>query len=297
MGELVSVIMPVYNGEDFLGAAIDSVLVQTHTDLEVIVIDDGSQDGTVALVEAIEDPRVRCLKQQNQGVAAARNTGIANARGSIIAFLDHDDAWVPDKLELQLEMMRETGAVLVGALMTYLGPRGPMAARAGEIADGQRTKIAEARLMPFPPSSMIVRRDVLEQAGPFDVELNHNTGPIDDLDMVAKIARLGDVVTYPEPLGFYRVHGAANTFAKFFEMQRGTRYLQARYDGELDWDEWKAANPATSGEIRLDKAKFYYRRAGFAYAGGKWVDAAVSGATAFALAPKYVVTRSRRQMS
>lgn len=297
MGELVSVIMPVYNGADLIRDAIESILAQTYRDLELIVIDDGSKDDTAAVVESIEDPRIRLVRQENQGVAASRNNGVALARGPIIAFLDHDDAWVPDKLERQLAMMEETGAVIVGALMTYIGPRGPLRAHAGEITDHQQERIKDARLMPFPPSSMIVRREALEQAGPFDAELVRNTGPIDDLDMVAKVARLGRVVTYPEPLGYYRVHGSAASFTKFFEMQRGTRFLQERFQRPVTWEEWVAGNPATPNEARIDKAKFYYRRAGFAYAGGRWVSAVLSGAAAFALAPKYVVKRGRRQLA
>jgi teichuronic acid biosynthesis glycosyltransferase TuaG len=109
---LVSVIMPVYNAERTLQRSIDSVLGQSHRSLELIAVDDGSSDGSAALIEAQarRDDRVRLIRQANGGVAAARNTGIAAADGSHIAFLDSDDWWHPRKLELQLAQMHRQDA-------------------------------------------------------------------------------------------------------------------------------------------------------------------------------------------
>jgi len=112
-GDLVSVIMPVYNAASWVRRGIDSVLQQTHRHLELIAVDDGSQDESLAILEACAqaDPRVRVLRQPtNGGVAAARNAGIAAAQGDYIAFLDADDWWHTSKLEMQLAGMRETGA-------------------------------------------------------------------------------------------------------------------------------------------------------------------------------------------
>ncbi|HUD43680.1 MAG TPA: glycosyltransferase family 2 protein [Dokdonella sp.] len=109
---VVSVIMPVYNAEATLQRSIDSVLGQSHRALELIAVDDGSSDGSAALIEAQarRDGRVRLVRQANAGVAAARNAGIAAATGSHIAFLDSDDWWHPRKLELQLAQMQRLGA-------------------------------------------------------------------------------------------------------------------------------------------------------------------------------------------
>jgi glycosyltransferase involved in cell wall biosynthesis len=113
--DLVSVIMPVYNAEAWLQRAIDSVLAQSHTRLELIAVDDGSRDRSLNMLDAYAalDTRVRVVKQPaNGGVAAARNAGIAAARGDYIAFLDADDWWHPAKLERQLASMRATGALI-----------------------------------------------------------------------------------------------------------------------------------------------------------------------------------------
>lgn len=112
-GNLVSVIMPVYNASAWLRRGVDSVLQQTHGELELIAIDDGSQDDSLAVLDAYAhvDRRVRVHRQAaNGGVAAARNAGIAIARGDFIAFLDADDWWQPVKLERQLAGLRASGA-------------------------------------------------------------------------------------------------------------------------------------------------------------------------------------------
>lgn len=101
----VSVIIPAYNAAGFIGDAIRSVLDQTFTDLEVIVVNDGSQDGTSAVAHALADTRVRVLDQANGGVSAARNAGLAMARGAFIGFLDADDAMEPTNIMEKLAVM------------------------------------------------------------------------------------------------------------------------------------------------------------------------------------------------
>ena len=95
----VSVIMPCFNVERYIGAAIQSVLGQTFTDFELIIVDDGATDGSEAVYMSFADPRIRIVRQTNRGLAGARNTGIRQARGQFIALLDSDDLWHPQKLE------------------------------------------------------------------------------------------------------------------------------------------------------------------------------------------------------
>ena len=113
---LVSIIMPAYNGEGFIETAIRSVMVQTLTDWELIVIDDGSRDSTVEIARrmAKEDPRITVVRNEaNMGVANTRNRGMDLAAGSYVALLDCDDAWYPEKLEKQVALARKTGADIV----------------------------------------------------------------------------------------------------------------------------------------------------------------------------------------
>lgn len=113
--QLVSIITPLYNGERFLSATIDSVIAQTYKEWEMIIINDGSKDGgeSIARAYAEKDSRIKVLSQPNRGSAAARNNGIRMATGRYIALLDADDLWEPDFLEQQLRLLKEKKCQLV----------------------------------------------------------------------------------------------------------------------------------------------------------------------------------------
>lgn len=103
----VSVIMPVYNTEKYVQTAINSVLAQTYTDFELIIIDDGSTDQSIEVCRQFRDSRIRWVSQKNRGLAGARNTGIRHARGNFIALLDADDAWEREKLALHVNHLQQ----------------------------------------------------------------------------------------------------------------------------------------------------------------------------------------------
>src|SRR6266446_587055 len=107
----VSVVMPVYNAERFVATAMQSVLAQSLSDFELLVVNDGCQDNSVKICQSLADRRTRILHQRNFGVSSTRNTGIANARGGIIALLDSDDIWAPEKLDRHVAHLRRRGDV------------------------------------------------------------------------------------------------------------------------------------------------------------------------------------------
>ena len=109
---LVSVVIPAYNRAAYLAQAIDSVLAQTYTPLEIIVVDDGSTDDTAQLAASYL-PRIQLIRQANAGAAAARNSGIAQSHGELIALLDSDDRWLPDKLARQVPLFADQRVGLV----------------------------------------------------------------------------------------------------------------------------------------------------------------------------------------
>ena len=120
MTPLVTAVVTTYNQGPYIGAALGSVLAQTHRPLEIIVVDDGSTDDTPERVDRSRD-RVVYLRQPNQGVAAARNTGVRQATGELIAFLDGDDLWEPEKLELQINAAvrhPESGLIVANGIAT-----------------------------------------------------------------------------------------------------------------------------------------------------------------------------------
>src|SRR6185369_4654551 len=113
--KLVSIIMPAYNAGKYIADSIRSVLAQTYSNWELIVVDDGSTDDTAAIVQDFtkREGRVRYIYQENGRLGKARNTGVRNSQGDLIAFLDSDDLWIETKLELQLRALREQNADLV----------------------------------------------------------------------------------------------------------------------------------------------------------------------------------------
>jgi glycosyltransferase involved in cell wall biosynthesis len=118
---LVSIITPLYNGEKYIAETIESVLSQTYTNWEMIIINDGSTDNSVTIVENyLNDPRISLLQQKNQGSAAARNNGIRNAQGQYISLLDADDIWEPDFLDSQIAFIKEKNAILVYASRKFI---------------------------------------------------------------------------------------------------------------------------------------------------------------------------------
>ena len=113
-GDLVSVILPVYNSEKHVSEAIQSVLNQSHLNLELIIVDDASTDGSLSRIREFDDPRINCIAhEKNLGAGKARNTAIELARGRYIAFIDADDIWLKDKLQLQIEHMSKEQAPLI----------------------------------------------------------------------------------------------------------------------------------------------------------------------------------------
>ena len=207
-GPTVSVIIPTYNRAQVLGATIESVLAQTYQDLEVIVVDDGSTDDTHAVVEryvARSGAHVRYIRQANQGVSAARNTGCRAARGRYLALLDSDDLWKPQKLARQLPLLERD-------------PRIGLVSSMAEIVDATNTRVLgiKPRQRPAttlremvatgsaPPSSFVFRREALQEVGGFDPQIHG----LEDLDFCFRVARRWALVYLEEPLIRYRQHGA-----------------------------------------------------------------------------------------
>ena len=125
MNELISVVIPTYNRKDKLPACIASVLAQTYPNLEVIVVDDASTDGTELLFDCNIDPRVHYVRYgDNRGACYARNLGAQRAHGSILAFQDSDDLWHPDKLQKQYDLLTATGADLCYCGMNRVAANG-----------------------------------------------------------------------------------------------------------------------------------------------------------------------------
>ena len=234
----VSVVIPAYRRADVVGRAVDSVLAQTMDDLEVLVVDDGSADGTEAVVTGYDDPRVRSLAhERNRGVSAARNTGVAAARGDYVAFLDSDDEWLPRKLDRQLALLDARGEGWVGAYcdvatadLSVLGRVGAVLServvRSRVPREGGR-ELADALLSMqvflSPGSTLLVERAAVEATGGFDEGLSI----YEDWDLVLRVLAAGRLAHVDEALAVTHFTGDAPAEAY---VENDARYLERNAD-------------------------------------------------------------------
>ena len=199
----ISVVMPAYNASRTVGAAVDSVLAQTFTDFELIVVDDGSQDDTADVVGARDDPRVTCVRTTNGGVSTARNRGVERARGSFIAFLDSDDAWLPEKLERQraaMSAMPQVGLCFAETQFVDDDLRPTALQPAVHRSDWTVALLLEGNIVAGSASSAMARASVVAESGGFDPSLSLCA----DWDMWLRMSVRTSVHVVDEPLVLYR---------------------------------------------------------------------------------------------
>ncbi len=216
----VSVVIPSWNARRWIAATIDSVLQQTQPVHEIIVVDDGSIDGTAEFLRSAY-PSVRVVRQANAGVSVARNRGIACAQGEWVAFIDADDIWLPDKLQRQLALVQErpeaqmvcsgwqswtcTDPAPPPALLTQLANEPDDSARWGGPSGWIYGDLLKACCVWT--STVVMHRDLLARTGGFDPALSIG----EDLDLWLRASRLTPIARVPRPLALYRQHGANTT--------------------------------------------------------------------------------------
>jgi glycosyltransferase involved in cell wall biosynthesis len=184
----VSVIIPAYNGERYIQQAIDSVLRQTYRDRELIVVDDGSTDNTCKILKSY-GKQLNWIAQENQGVAASRNTGLELAQGEYIAFLDQDDVFLPDKLAFQIPLLEQEPSLgLVSSGWQIVNATGNIVAA---VQPWQKlTNLDLVGLIVWKPvflGAMVFRRGWLDRVGGFDILLEQTP----DVDLVLRLAMMG----------------------------------------------------------------------------------------------------------
>ncbi|QQR86124.1 MAG: glycosyltransferase family 2 protein [Flavobacteriales bacterium] len=224
----VSVIMPLYNAAPFVEEAVRSVLDQSITDLELVVVDDGSTDRSAQVVAGMGDARVKLIRQENRGVAHALNAALAKASAPYIARQDADDASLPDRLKHQLERFEQEPS------LSILGAWSLITDAAGEPLREQHQPLTDAAIRfallfdtPFVSSSVMFKRTAAERAGGFD------PGPDvhDDWDMWSRLCRQGRAANLPEVLVRYRVlpTGLTRTMPRFQERSLRQRRENIRW--------------------------------------------------------------------
>jgi glycosyltransferase involved in cell wall biosynthesis len=207
---LISVIIPTYNSERTIAQTVESVLNQSFSSLELIVVDDGSTDSTLTLLDQIADPRLAVHRYHQSGVAASRNRGLALAAGRFVAFLDHDDIWTPDKLEAQYEALQDhPQAAAAYSLVDCIDESGRF------LHPGSRVTVsgdlyARLLLTDFVDtiSNPLLRKHALEDVGGF----NESTDGADDWDVLLRLAAKHPFVCVPRVQVLYREHPDSLSF-------------------------------------------------------------------------------------
>jgi glycosyltransferase involved in cell wall biosynthesis len=217
---LVSVIVAVYQGERYIRGAVRSALAQSYADLEVLVVDDGSTDGTLAALEGITDPRLRVMTQPNAGTATARNAALAIARGKYIAFLDADDRWFREKIEIEVGLLADAPGPAIAYSSFFavdddgrvLHPGAICMASGnvfGALLDGDNFLL---------PSLSVFHRGIFDAIGAFDTGRYH-----EDHDVLLRATRRFPAYPTGRRLGFYRqsTSGKCRAILCDYERARG----------------------------------------------------------------------------
>jgi glycosyltransferase involved in cell wall biosynthesis len=254
----VSVILPTRDRSRRLTLALGSALAQRDVTLEVLIVDDGSTDDTDRILSRISDPRVRCRRNAApEGVSAARNVAISDARGRWIAFLDDDDVWAPTKLTRQLNSMRSSrrawsyvGTVIVDDELRVLSGAPPPP------PDEVARLLERYNSVPGSASSVVVETDALSIAGSFDEQLTSS----EDWDMWIRLSRAGPADHVRSPLVAVSYHGS-NASRDTDGMLRQLFVVADRYGIAVDrvrhyrWGAWQAMLE----HRRVDAVRYYAR--------------------------------------
>ena len=236
----ISIVMPCYNCATHLSASIGSVLAQTAADWELIVVDDGSTDASAAIVAAIDDPRIRLIRQANAGVSAARNRALGEAGCEYIAFLDADDTWAPTFLEKMATVLdAQAHAVLVYCGWQNLGLPGgrgaPFVPPDYETLAKLETLFCGCR---WPIHAALTRRAAIVAAGGFNPRYTN----AEDYALWLQIATVAPIARVAEVLAFYHFHSGTQASAnlaraalQFFEAQQSFLCAHPGFTHKLGW--------------------------------------------------------------
>lgn len=300
---MISVVMPVFNGQRFLAQAMDSLLAQTFTDFEVVAVDDGSTDDTPGILRgyAARDPRVRVIHGDHAGISAALNRGIAESTHEWIARIDADDVASPDRFAKQIAAAHANPEVVIwGSYAQHVDAHGKVLglSKCGptSVEEFKRLRAAAEDCYVIHPTSMF-RKDVVQKAGGYDSRFNF----CEDFELFDRMAEHGAVVALPEPLLLYRIHATSISMQRFFTMRWFSSFVRARAKARLaghalSYEEFEEQQRRRNALVRTADtlhitSGFYYRKAGLAAAEGAKLQAARLLATSALLNPFYAIPR------
>ena len=306
---MISVVMPAYNAEAFIGPAIESILSQTYRDLELVVVDDGSTDRTRAIAErfAAGDHRIRIIPGDHQGAGAARNKGLAEAHFPWVAVMDADDVALPERLARQLAAAQADPEVVVwGAAGYHVGPQ---LQRLSAFCTGPTSKaqFEDMRRRAFNVqtchSTAFYPRDLALKVGGYD-----NRYYCEDTEFFDRMVAHGYLLTLPDHLILYREHGDSMTVQKYRRQKMQSRYVsdrqRRRLAGEppITLEQWAEAYDRAPLLTRYqrwqrDAGDVAYIRARIAFGARRYSDAVGSVALALLVNPGYFIPQIGRSLA
>jgi glycosyltransferase involved in cell wall biosynthesis len=278
----VTIIVPIYNGSSYLQETLTSLLSQTFKNFELLAIDDGSTDVSGDIVRAFTDERVRLIQTKNGGLCHALNLGIAEAKAPCIARCDQDDISLPERLERQLQVIKDNPeAVAVFAHSAKFG-------RKHYWSNKDKLVMAKGQLKEYDPvkdgcvlcSTMLARTAVLRSIGGF----RQPYYPADDLDLECRLSEAGKVLILQEPLVAYRFQTGASTYRVFADMREKSHWTMDSYRRrlhslpELPLEQFRLAQSndfwSRTGRRCRDSSKLHMRIAGQRFLDGLYLSAA-----------------------
>ncbi len=266
----VTVLMSVYNGEQFLREAVDSILSQKFEDFEFLIINDGSNDGTKEILESYRDPRIRLIENdKNIGLTKSLNKGINMSNGQYIARMDADDVSIPDRFEKQVNFLNENNEVgLVGTYYLMINEKGNVLHEVRPLTDRRELKEKLLTTNQFGHGTVMFRRECLGKSGLYREEFKSSQ----DYDLWLRISEMYDIANIPEPLYKWRVNpGAISVNRKTMQdkyaclavmmakerRQNGEDRLQTMSEKEID-SFIDNAIPGFSSQSKKEIAQNYY---------------------------------------
>lgn len=225
---LISVVIPTHNRSLMLNRAIESVLKQTYSNLEIIIVDDASTDDTERLVLQYEDPRISYIKiKDSKGANFARNTGVRSSNGEYVAFLDDDDIWFPNKLFLQVQMLKKNsklGLVYTGIEVVTEGEDIRYSIKPKFNGDISKNILIDNCI--GTTSTVVLRRKIFEKAGGFDEKLPQ----LQDYDLWIRVAQICEVDFISDNLIYYYVHQSIRQLTSSADKNKSAiEYIDKKY--------------------------------------------------------------------
>jgi glycosyltransferase involved in cell wall biosynthesis len=282
----VSVLMPVYNAERYLAQAVESILGQTFTDFEFLIIDDGSADGSRAILErfAAQDDRIRMVSRPNTGYGEALNEMIAMARGEFLARMDADDVARPDRFELQVAFLdAHPEVVCLGGWVQLIDAAGH---RLGlfqtPVEDAEMQEMALEGTMPVGHPTLMCRRSHVEAIGGYRVEYL----PAEDVDLILRIGERGRLAALPRVVLDYRIHDESVSSQRIqHQLDRVRAASDAACDRRGLEPRYKPAPPWRPDGTRASQHEFSLMYGWWAFRNGEWRAALRYGLKAAAAKP------------